>query len=90
LSNLETKLHDGMGNRRHDAVTNLAESASKLAALSPLAVLDRGYSLVVRTEDGKLVSSASEIRSGDDLRLRFRTGTALATVVSTEAQEEAN
>jgi exodeoxyribonuclease VII large subunit len=90
LSNLETKLHEGMGNRRHSAVTNLAESASKLAALSPLAVLDRGYSLVARTADGKLVRSASEIRSGDDLRLRFRMGTALATVVSTETQEEAD
>ena len=44
--------------------------ASKLDALSPLKVLGRGYS-IVRKEDGHVVSSAKEVKSGDKLRIRL-------------------
>jgi exodeoxyribonuclease VII large subunit len=88
LAHLEIKMHDGMSGRSRRAATRFAETASKLEVLSPLSVLDRGYSLVARASDGKLVRSSSEIDSGDELRLRFRRGTGVATVVSTAAGEE--
>ena len=45
-------------------------TAAKLDALSPLKVLGRGYS-IVRKEDGHVVSSAKEVKSGDKLRIRL-------------------
>ncbi|RPJ38730.1 MAG: exodeoxyribonuclease VII large subunit, partial [Chloroflexi bacterium] len=47
---------------------------SRLAALNPQAILQRGYALVQRP-DGRLVRSASEVRSGDAVDVRLRDGT---------------
>ena len=47
--------------------------------LSPQSTLDRGYS-VIQKSDGALVRSASEITSGEHLRLRLAQGQATAVV----------
>ncbi len=54
--------------------TELAKS--RLDALSPLAVLDRGYAAVFR-EDGA-VAKASNLENGDNISVRFADGTAFA------------
>ncbi len=69
------------------AARKIAELGSKLDALSPLAVLDRGYSLVTGPA-GRLVRSAAEIRPGDKLGLRFARGGARATVIDAYDGEE--
>jgi exodeoxyribonuclease VII large subunit len=56
--------------------------ASRLSALSPLATMERGYS-VVTTETGATVRNASQVFSGDPIRIYFHTGAAQATVTST-------
>ena len=50
----------------------------KAALLSPLNTLQRGYSLVMR--DGKCVTAADQLHSGDQVTMQFATGTAAATV----------
>ena len=50
----------------------------RLHALSPLSVLDRGFS-VVTTSSG-LISSAKMLRAGDDVQIRFSDGKARAKV----------
>ncbi|QYK51589.1 MAG: exodeoxyribonuclease VII large subunit [Anaerolineales bacterium] len=47
--------------------------AARLGALSPLAVLERGYA-VVRAADGKLVRAASDVQPGDKLDVRVQRG----------------
>jgi exodeoxyribonuclease VII large subunit len=59
--------------------------ASRLAALSPLSVLARGYALVFDA-DGKLVKDASAVDIGDALRLQLGTGQVAAT--ATEITKE--
>jgi exodeoxyribonuclease VII large subunit len=59
----------------------------QLAALSPLAVLDRGYALVY-DDNGTLIKTAKTLRRGDALHLRFAQGQADATVV--ESMPEVN
>lgn len=54
----------------------------RLLALSPLAVLNRGYALALK--DGKAVRSTEDLGPGDVLDLRFRTGRARTRVESTE------
>ena len=57
-----------------------AVAAARLDALSPLAVLSRGYS-VTRDTEGKIVRSAKKIRPGDKLSLTFADGEVAATAV---------
>jgi len=54
----------------------------QLAALSPLAVLDRGYAMV-RHGDA-IVREASQVSVGDRLQLRLAAGTLAVTVEDVE------
>ena len=56
-----------------DARGRLQVAAARLEAVSPLAVLSRGYALVTRP-DGHTVTSAQEVKPGSRLRLRFADG----------------
>ena len=53
----------------------------KLHALSPLAILQRGYG-VVHDHKGSVVTSVSNLQSGDTIRLLMRDGEADATIGS--------
>jgi exodeoxyribonuclease VII large subunit len=50
----------------------LARLAGKLDALSPVAVLERGYAVVLR--DGHVVRDAGEVAAGERLRVRLARG----------------
>lgn len=58
---------------------HLAKLASNLDHLSPLGVLAKGYA-VVEGPDGRAVRSASSLKVGDDLNVRFHEGSAEAQV----------
>jgi exodeoxyribonuclease VII large subunit len=61
----------------------LGRVGAQLAALSPLAVLDRGYAMAQR-EDRSIVRSADSVRPGDRLRLRLARGSLAVTVDEVE------
>jgi len=63
------------------------EWAARLDALSPLAVLARGYALVRRAEDGRIVRSPRDVRIADRLDVRLATGRLVARVESLEGGE---
>lgn len=52
----------------------LAEAATRLDALSPLAVLGRGYAIARRERDGRILRSAEEVALGERLDLRLAAG----------------
>lgn len=56
----------------------LAQLAGQMAAMSPLAVLDRGYAMVTRT--GTIVRDAEQVNPGDALVVRLARGTLDVTV----------
>lgn len=62
--------------------TRVGELVSRLETLSPLAVLERGYSLTVNG-DGNLVRTWKDVQAGDTVRLRFAIGEATTRVLST-------
>jgi len=66
LKNSERKIMD-------DRRRKLQNLDSLLQSLSFERVLERGYSVVFDTK-GNIISSAEDIKSGDDLRLRLRDG----------------
>jgi exodeoxyribonuclease VII large subunit len=59
---------------------------AKLGALSPLAVLERGFSLTLRP-DGHVLTRADEVAPGDPIRVRLREGEIAATVDDTEKKK---
>jgi exodeoxyribonuclease VII large subunit len=70
----------------------LTRAAARLTALSPLAVLDRGYALVYLVDKdgdspGQLLRSASAARPGDSIRARLSRGTLGAKVTSTRSKD---
>jgi len=54
--------------------------AARLDALSPLAVLARGYALVRRADDGRIVRSTRDVRVADRLDVRLAEGHLAAVV----------
>lgn len=63
--------------------TRWSRANDRLLALSPLAVLERGYALVY-AEGGELVKDAAQLHAEEDLRIRFAAGRARARVTETE------
>jgi exodeoxyribonuclease VII large subunit len=62
----------------------LEGAAGKLHALSPLAILGRGYGLTWKEPEHVLVRDAATLRPGDSVRLRFARGSATAKIATIE------
>ena len=62
----------------------LARAAAKLDTLSPLAVLSRGYALVFDATESRVVRRASEVATGDAVRIRLQEGALRAKVTDRE------
>jgi exodeoxyribonuclease VII large subunit len=63
--------------------SRLDRLSSQLAALSPLAILERGYALVFDAS-GKLVKDAARLGQGDEIRATLARGTFTATINNSE------
>jgi exodeoxyribonuclease VII large subunit len=59
--------------------SRLEQFSAQITALSPLAILERGYALVFDAT-GKLLKNAAQVRPGDDISARLAQGTLTATV----------
>jgi exodeoxyribonuclease VII large subunit len=62
----------------------LVQEGRRLDALSPLAVLDRGYSIVHKIPDEKLLKDTNSLDLGDLLRVTFAKGKAICRVQGKE------
>ena len=62
----------------------LAKDTGRLSALSPLAVLDRGYSITHKLPDEQIVKDAASLNIGDRLRITFAAGKSLCRVEGKE------
>ncbi|GAB1393712.1 exodeoxyribonuclease VII large subunit [Rhodocyclaceae bacterium] len=79
LDQLRYRLTQSMTARLARQRDRLARHAGALAALSPHATLERGYS-IARSADGRIIHSAGQLAPGDNLQLQFAHGRAHATV----------
>ncbi len=62
----------------------LAQGGQRLDALSPLAVLDRGYSIAHRIPEETIVKDAASLAIGDLLRITFAKGKSICRVQEKE------
>ncbi|HYA47990.1 MAG TPA: exodeoxyribonuclease VII large subunit, partial [archaeon] len=74
-SDLVSALRNLMLERR----VRLERMDTALQALSPLAILERGYALVFDAS-GKLLKDAAKVKAGDEISARLAKGTLIATV----------
>nr|WP_272931590.1 exodeoxyribonuclease VII large subunit [Vibrio parahaemolyticus] len=79
LERIEHKLMDAMDRKLLTMRHQLAIAAEKLDTVSPLATLKRGYS-ITQTDQGKVVTSADDVKTGDLLVTRLANGEIHSTV----------
>ncbi len=87
-----TRQLDELGARAARAIRGAARSAcqridtaaGRLESLSPLAVLERGYSLTQRVADGQVIRAAAELSPGQQITTRFARGQATSRVEHVE------
>ena len=83
LERLGDRMAHAMAMRRERSRRDLERLQSQLKALSPAAVLERGYS-VTRKADGTIVRSSDEVAMGDRLYTRVASGTVESEVKGTD------
>ncbi|UTZ36608.1 exodeoxyribonuclease VII large subunit [Vibrio campbellii] len=79
LDRVEQKLLDAMDRKLLTMRHQLAIAAEKLDTVSPLATLQRGYS-ITQTEQGQVVTQAKDVKTGDVLVTRLSDGELRSTV----------
>lgn len=84
LTPLAHRLRQAIHDRLARSQKRLSRCQGALAGLSPLATLERGYS-IVRTADGTIVRAASQLISGQRIELQFCRGSASGTIESIHA-----
>ena len=73
VARLEQRQQRGMRSKLQEAATSLAHMAQLLDSVSPLATLNRGYSILTDT-DGQVVRDAEQVAPGDLLDARLARG----------------
>jgi exodeoxyribonuclease VII large subunit len=93
LANVRQRLEAQIANLAAATRTRLLESrgaldrrTASLEALSPVAILNRGYALVFDAK-GRLVKDAARLEAGDELSARLARGRVRARVTATERSE---
>jgi exodeoxyribonuclease VII large subunit len=83
LFSLRSRLDRPIERLIHSSAAGLSAMTAQLHSLSPLAVLDRGYALVL-ADDGSLIRSVSKLTSGDAVTTRLADGTFTSRVESAQ------
>lgn len=86
LHQLVSQLHRAMEDNIAQRKTHLQLLCSRLDALSPLAVISRGYAIVKQQDSAEVIQSVQQVRRDDNLQILFADGqvTATATRISTK------
>lgn len=79
LDSLTVEMQHGIQNMLTQRKSKSELLRHKLDALSPLAVLDRGYSIVT-DKNGRTLKSTAQVRTGDNITIRLSDGRILADV----------
>lgn len=75
LDELTRRLNATLAHRLDLTRANVGGFARRLETLNPQAVLARGYAVVTRKKDQKIIGSVDDINPGDDLNIRVSDGT---------------
>lgn len=88
LVELDARLKRTMQRRLEQARHNVASLANSLEALSPLKVLQRGYSITRRADNGRVVRNTEEVATGDDILTILEHGRVRSRVESVDPEPD--
>ena len=80
-TNLTERLHRAIKLRVTQQETRLNQLARDLHNLSPLNTLGRGYAIVSRSSDGRIVTRSAEVEKGEKLQARLHEGKLICQVI---------
>lgn len=80
LDNSYSRLCKAIAVQRERKAHLLEERAARLDSLSPLAVLERGYAVITKSNTGRVVKSVKSINKGDTVDILLRDGNIEALV----------
>ncbi len=83
VQQLLARLHRAARSQFQRASSRFQNSLSTLEALSPLAVLQRGYSLTLQSK-GEIINSYEQVKSGDEIVTRLHDGLVRSKVLCCE------
>jgi exodeoxyribonuclease VII large subunit len=89
LQALRARIDRSLERTLRRAAVRIGSVDARLHSLSPLAVLDRGYALVL-SADGVLIRSATQLTSGDQVTTRLADGSFSSRVESTTPNKSQN
>jgi len=86
--------HESLNKRLFQAIDTLfgrqrqqlATAAANLHALSPLATLQRGYSITRRIQDGTVVNTAAEVKVGERVETLLSHGRLTCEVIAVTSE----
>jgi len=81
LDDLSTRGETALQSRMRDARGRVEGLSGRLGALNPTAVLARGYSIVSRARDGRVVTRENQVRVSDHVRVQLSEGELRAAVL---------
>ena len=63
---------------------SILTSSQTLNAVSPLATLNRGYALVIKQQNGELVSSTQQLNLGERVETKLANGSFVSEITALE------
>jgi exodeoxyribonuclease VII large subunit len=75
-----SRIHPAVVTRLSRGGGALDAAAASLGALGPAATLERGYAIVRRSADGRIVRDPIDVGAGEGLAIRLARGEVTATV----------
>lgn len=82
LAASRARLDQAMRRTHHDLTSRTREAAARLHALSPLAVLGRGYAVCWAADGSRLIRRATELSPGDTVHVTLGEGAVACDVTS--------
>jgi exodeoxyribonuclease VII large subunit len=83
---LHRRLGDLTRRRLSDARAKLSETRRALNSIGPLGTLERGYSILTRADDGRLIRNADSVNRGERVHARLAKGELDLTVEGKKAE----
>lgn len=77
---LRERLNNSGKQQLSERKQRLSQQAHQLNAVSPLATLSRGYSIVTDPQDGTVIQSSGQVNAGDKINIQLNKGRISATI----------
>ena len=81
---LQRRMQIAVTNQHKLLTQRLVSAVSNLNTLSPLATLERGYSITTKLPEGAIIHSSKEISAGDHIETKLANGKLICLVESSE------